>query len=235
MERLEGREGLAERELLALKLAEQELAEQELAGPARPEAAPGQPGAGVAEQSLAVPGLAEQSLAVRGLAEQSLAVPGLASGLAAAIERLIGLFRSLSPANGLSLTAAATLATLERSGPCRLTWLAVREGVTQPAMTQLIGRLQDAGLVDRVADPADGRVVQVRLTADGQATLAGRRAVRADRLAGLLARLSPDEQHVLAAALPAMEALAIAQRAEQAAATPARAGRDQAGRDRAGQ
>jgi DNA-binding MarR family transcriptional regulator len=225
MERLEGREGLAERELLALKLAEQELAEQELAGPARPEAAPGQPGAGVAEQSLTVPGLAEQSLAV----------PGLASGLAAAIERLIGLFRSLSPANGLSLTAAATLATLERSGPCRLTWLAVREGVTQPAMTQLIGRLQDAGLVDRVADPADGRVVQVRLTADGQATLAGRRAVRADRLAGLLARLSPDEQHVLAAALPAMEALAIAQRADQAAATPARAGRDQAGRDRAGQ
>jgi DNA-binding MarR family transcriptional regulator len=235
MERLEGREGLAERELLALKLAEQELAEQELAGPARPEAAPGQPGAGVAEQSLAVPGLAEQSLAVRGLAEQSLAVPGLASGLAAAIERLIGLFRSLSPANGLSLTAAATLATLERSGPCRLTWLAVREGVTQPAMTQLIGRLQDAGLVDRVADPADGRVVQVRLTADGQATLAGRRAVRADRLAGLLARLSPDEQHVLAAALPAMEALAIAQRADQAAATPARAGQNQAGRDRAGQ
>ena len=226
---------MAERELLALKLAEQELAEQELAGPARPEAAPGQPGAGVAEQSLAVPGLAEQSLAVPGLAEQSLAVPGLASGLAAAIERLIGLFRSLSPANGLSLTAAATLATLERSGPCRLTWLAVREGVTQPAMTQLIGRLQDAGLVDRMADPADGRVVQVRLTADGQATLAGRRAVRADRLAGLLARLSPDEQHVLAAALPAMEGLAIAQRAEQAAATPARAGRDQAGRDRAGQ
>ena len=126
------------------------------------------------------------------MAEQSLAVPGLASGLAAAIERLIGLFRSLSPANGLSLTAAATLATLERSGPCRLTWLAVREGVTQPAMTQLIGRLQDAGLVDRMADPADGRVVQVRLTADGKATLAGRRAVRADRLAGLLARLSPE-------------------------------------------
>ena len=131
---------MAERELLAQELAEQELAEQELAGPAQPGADLGRPGAGVAEQSLAVPGLAEQSLAV----------PGLASGLAAAIERLIGLFRSLSPANGLSLTAAATLATLERSGPCRLTWLAVQEGVTQPAMTQLIGRLQDAGLVDRV-------------------------------------------------------------------------------------
>jgi DNA-binding MarR family transcriptional regulator len=156
-------------------------------------------------------GLAEQDLAEQDLPEQYLPDLGLASGLAAAIERLIGLFRSLSPANGLSLTAAATLATLERSGPCRLTWLAVREGVTQPAMTQLIGRLQEAGLVDRVADPADGRVVRVRLTADGKATLAGRRAVRADRLAELLARLSPDEQDTLAAALPAMEALASGQ------------------------
>jgi DNA-binding MarR family transcriptional regulator len=152
------------------------------------------------------------------LDDQELPELGLASGLAAAIERLIGLFRSLSPANGLSLTAAATLATLERSGPCRLTWLAVREGVTQPAMTQLIGRLQDAGLVERIADPSDGRVVRVRLTADGKATLAGRRAVRADRLAELLARLTPAEQDTLTAALPAMEALASGQRPEPAAA-----------------
>ena len=138
----------------------------------------------------------------------------LAVGVAAALERLIGLFRSLSPASGLSLTAAATLATMERTGPCRLTWLAAREGVTQPAMTQLIARLQDAGLVDRATDPADGRVVQVRITADGQAMLARRRAVRADRLADLLDRLSPDERAALAAALPAMDALANAQRGE---------------------
>jgi DNA-binding MarR family transcriptional regulator len=143
----------------------------------------------------------------------------LASDVAAVLERLIGLFRSLSPASGLSLTAAGTLATLERSGPSRLTWLAVREGVTQPAMTQLIARLQDAGLVDRAADPADGRVVQVRITADGRAMLAGRRAVRAERLAGLLDRLSADERDVLAAALPAMDALANAQRAEPVPAT----------------
>jgi DNA-binding MarR family transcriptional regulator len=143
----------------------------------------------------------------------------LAAGVAAAIERLLGLFRSLSPASGLSLTAAATLATLERSGPCRLTWLATREGVTQPAMTQLIARLQDAGLVDREADPADGRVVQIRITADGRAVLAHRRAVRADRLTGLLERLSPDEREALAAALPAMDALASAQRAEPGTVT----------------
>jgi DNA-binding MarR family transcriptional regulator len=148
-----------------------------------------------------------------------LAEEALAAGVAAAVERLLGLFRSLSPASGLSLTAAATLATLERSGPCRLTWLATREGVTQPAMTQLIARLQDAGLVDREADPADGRVVQIRITADGKAVLAHRRAVRADRLAGLLERLSPAEREALAAALPAMDALASAQRADPGTAT----------------
>jgi DNA-binding MarR family transcriptional regulator len=142
----------------------------------------------------------------------------LAAAVAAALERLIGLFRSLSPASGLSLTAAATLATLERSGSSRLTWLAVREGVTQPAMTQLIARLEDAGLVDRAADPADGRVVQVRITADGKAMLAGRRAVRAERVTRLLDRLSPDERAALAAALPAMDALANAERSEPVAA-----------------
>ncbi|MBV9205911.1 MAG: MarR family transcriptional regulator [Actinobacteria bacterium] len=136
----------------------------------------------------------------------------LASGVAARLERLIGLFRSLNPPSGLSLTAAATLATLERSGPRRLTALAAQEGVTQPAMTQLIGRLQGSGMVIREADPADGRVVRVRLTDAGREMLARRRAVRAERLAVILARLSPQDRAALAAALPAIDALAGAHR-----------------------
>jgi len=148
----------------------------------------------------------------------------LAAAVAAALERLMGLFRSLTPPSGLSLTAAATLATLERSGPSRLTSLAVREGVTQPAMTQLIGRLQESGLVDRAADPTDGRVVQVRVTDEGRAMLARRRAVRAERLAEILARLSPDEQAALSATLPAMDALANAQQADPLPASASSAG-----------
>jgi DNA-binding MarR family transcriptional regulator len=136
----------------------------------------------------------------------------LAAEVAARLERLFGLVRSLSPPSGLSLTAAATLATLERSGPCRLTSLAAREGVTQPAMTQLVARLQDAGLVTRDADPADRRVVQVCITGEGKVTLARRRQARAERLAGMLARLSPDHRAALAAALPAMDALASTRR-----------------------
>src|SRR6516162_82615 len=142
----------------------------------------------------------------------------LAVGIAAGVERLVGLVRSLTPPDGISLTAAATLATLERSGPQRLTALAVREGVTQPAMTQLIGRLQDAGLVRREADPADGRVVQVWLTDRGRDLLARRRAVRAERLAVILAQISPEDRAALAAALPAIDALASAQRNSPSAA-----------------
>jgi DNA-binding MarR family transcriptional regulator len=131
----------------------------------------------------------------------------LATDVVAGLERLITLFRWLSSPTELSLTTVATLATLERSGPCRLTWLAASEGVTQPGMTQLISRLQDAGLVNRAADPADGRAVQVRITALGLTTLAARRAARAERLVGMLSQLNPAQRAALAAALPAIDAL----------------------------
>jgi DNA-binding MarR family transcriptional regulator len=134
----------------------------------------------------------------------------LAAQVVAGLERLVRLFRAVSSpgsANELSLTAVATLSTLERSGPHRLTWLAASEGVTQPGMTQLISRLQDAGLVDRIADPEDGRAVQVTITALGVTTLAARRAARAQQLAGLLNQLTPEQRSALAAALPAIDAL----------------------------
>jgi hypothetical protein len=38
----------------------------------------------------------------------------------------------------VSLTAASTLATVEQTGPQRITDLAVTEGVTQPSMTALV-------------------------------------------------------------------------------------------------
>lgn len=131
--------------------------------------------------------------------------------VAAGLERLLGLIRWLSPP-GLSLTAAATLTTLDRSGPRRLTELAANEGVTQPAMTQLVGRLEASGLVERCADPEDGRVVHVQLTDSGRDLIARRRAARAERLSRLLGALSPADQDALAAALPAINALAGARR-----------------------
>jgi DNA-binding MarR family transcriptional regulator len=129
-----------------------------------------------------------------------------AADVAAGLERLLALIRRLSPP-GLSLTAAAALTTLERSGPCRLTTLAAHEGVTQPAMTQLVGRLEDQGLAERCADADDRRAVNVQITLAGRELLGRRRATRAERLSGLLAQLSPSEQDALGAALPAINAL----------------------------
>jgi DNA-binding MarR family transcriptional regulator len=137
-----------------------------------------------------------------------------AADVAAGLARLLSLIRWLLPP-GMSLTSASTLSTLERSGPCRLTALAAAEGVTQPAMTQLVGRLADAGMVTKCADPADGRVVHVQLTDSGRDYLARRRDFRTERLSGLLAQLSKADQDALAAALPAMNALVSLQRDEQ--------------------
>jgi DNA-binding MarR family transcriptional regulator len=137
-----------------------------------------------------------------------------AAEVAAGLAQLLALLRWLM-APGMSLTSASTLGTLERSGPCRLTALAAAEGVTQPAMTQLVGRLADAGLVTKCADPADGRVVHVQLTDSGRDLLARRRDFRTERLSVLLARLSRTDQDALAAALPAMNALVSLQRDEQ--------------------
>jgi DNA-binding MarR family transcriptional regulator len=173
----------------------------------------GRAGEGTPDTGLAGEGTPDTGLAGEGTPDTGRAGnETLAAGVAAGIEGLIGLLRWLSPPSGLSLTATATLATLERSGPARLTALAAREGVTQPAMTQLIARLEEAGLVTRATDPADGRAVEVRITAEGQALLARRRVYRAERLTGMLAELSPEQQVALAAALPAMDALASAHR-----------------------
>ena len=138
----------------------------------------------------------------------TMPLDALAAALTTDLERIFRLFRSLSPAGGMSMTAAATLAAIERLGPQRLTVLAAREGVTQPAMTQLISRLEDSGLVHREASQEDGRVVLVVITDDGRAMIARRRAGRNERLAGIIAQLGPEHQEALAAALPALDALA---------------------------
>jgi DNA-binding MarR family transcriptional regulator len=149
----------------------------------------------------------------------TMTLDALAGALTTDLERILGLFRSLSPASGLSMTAAATLAAIERLGPQRLTVLAAREGVTQPAMTQLISRLEESGLVRREASPEDGRVVLVVMTHEGRAVLARRRSVRSERMAAIIAQLSPEHRAALAIALPALDALASVPRDDD----PARA------------
>jgi len=128
--------------------------------------------------------------------------------VAAAFERLYEALRRLTPRDGLSLTAASTLRRLDRGGARRLTDLAAAEGVTQPAMTQLVSRLEREGLVSRGGDPADGRVVVVRVTAPGRALVRRRRAARVRALSGVLKELPLADRVALAAAAPALDRLA---------------------------
>jgi DNA-binding MarR family transcriptional regulator len=122
-------------------------------------------------------------------------------------ERLFALLRRLNPPQDVSLTAASTLRTLERDGPHRLSGLAAKEGVTQPAMTQVVSRLERDALAERDTDPADGRVVLVRITAAGRDLLRHRRQTRAARLAVLMDALAPEDRAAIMAALPALDRL----------------------------
>ncbi|WP_217496019.1 MarR family winged helix-turn-helix transcriptional regulator [Agrococcus sp. SGAir0287] len=128
--------------------------------------------------------------------------------LSAALERIARRVRGADLPGGLSSIAASTLYVLATEGPTRLTALADAEHVTQPAMTQLVRRLEREGLVERRHDPSDGRAVLVAATDAGAALSAERRAARADALAAVLEEVDADERAALAAALPALEHLA---------------------------
>lgn len=135
------------------------------------------------------------------------------SVLAARLDDLVLAVRSATAQRaGLSLTAAATLARLQREGPARLTELAAAEGISQPSMTSLVARLSAQGLVRRDDDPTDRRAVVLSLTPAGADLLAQRRASRTARLAPALADLSPDELRRIAEAMPALDHLTDALR-----------------------
>ena len=123
------------------------------------------------------------------------------------LDAFFSLWRHLIPTDGVSLTAGSTLGLLLRSGAQRLTALAEREAVSQPAMTGLVSRLQGAGLVVRHRDPIDGRAVGVELTAMGRTLIQDRRARRAAALEGLLDVLDPGERARFDAAIPALRRL----------------------------
>lgn len=99
------------------------------------------------------------------------------------IARLL-LRRTTSP---LSRAEAQVLSALDE-GPMRITELAAHQALAQPTVTQLVGRLEERGLVARGRDPRDGRVVLVSSTPAGRDQLASlRREYRAllrDQLAG---------------------------------------------------
>ncbi|WP_399881237.1 MarR family winged helix-turn-helix transcriptional regulator [Streptomyces sp. BBFR51] len=121
-----------------------------------------------------------------------------------AVEQMIRYVRHSARTGSLSTAASSTLARLSREGPGRLTELARAEGVSQPNMTQLVTRLERAGLVRRTADASDRRGVLVEVTATGLEVFAQRRAERAQALQELMEDMTGPEQRATSAALLAL-------------------------------
>jgi DNA-binding MarR family transcriptional regulator len=127
----------------------------------------------------------------------------------------------------ISLTAASTLSTLDRTGARRLTDLAVIEGVSQPSMSVLVTGLEQSGLAERRPDPADRRVVLVALTADGAEYIRARRRAGAGTFADLIDKLPADQASALLAAVPAMNRLRELESDQRAAAAGAQQAEDE--------
>jgi len=126
--------------------------------------------------------------------DRSGAVDESAEGLEQAAILMV---RHMSDRTALNLTALLTLSTLEREGPVRVTTLATAANIGQPAMTELIQRLERHGLVTRVDDPEDGRVALVSLSDAGRALRGDQQRERRDRLAVLLTALPAEDEAAL--------------------------------------
>ena len=109
--------------------------------------------------------------------------------------------RHLGVRTGMGLTANLALGTLDREGPARVTALASAASIGQPAMTELVQRLERQGLVTRVDDPGDGRAALVTITDAGRALLADQGRDRRDRLAELFTALPADDEATLTLAM----------------------------------
>ena len=64
----------------------------------------------------------------------------------------------------LPYAQARLLSMIEDQGAARISDLAALDHCSQPTMTTQVRRLESAGLVSRIADPADARAVLISIT-----------------------------------------------------------------------
>jgi DNA-binding MarR family transcriptional regulator len=106
---------------------------------------------------------------------RTIMAPDLASRLRLDISRMARRLRQEAGAS-LSPSQTAALATIERHGPLTPSELAQRERVQRPTVTRVLARLEEAGLVERAADPQDRRCSLVSISAEGGELLDALRA-----------------------------------------------------------
>ena len=112
--------------------------------------------------------------------------------------------RSLGGWQDLELTMpqARTMFLLHRQGPTRMGVLSEHLGRGLPSVTGMVDRLVKKGLVERVEDPSDRRVVACRLTDEGKRAVERFWQVSRERRLALADALTLDE---LEAVVPALD------------------------------
>jgi DNA-binding MarR family transcriptional regulator len=133
--------------------------------------------------------------------------------VAAAIRVSIGLLRrrlrQLPVEGELTLPETAALARLDRGGPATPGALAKQEQISPQSMGATLAGLETRGLVERHADPGDGRRAVMSLTTAGRQVLQDKRNARTQQLAqALSAGFTRDELSQLMTAAPLLERLA---------------------------
>jgi DNA-binding MarR family transcriptional regulator len=122
----------------------------------------------------------------------------------AAMRRLRG--RDTHRPDALSHAQYQVLFELLRAGELPAGELAAVADVSPASMTQMLDRLADGGLVERVRSEKDRRVVGARLTTAGRAVCEERRAVIEPMWREKLVGFSASELHTAAAVLDQLTA-----------------------------
>ena len=135
---------------------------------------------------------------------QTISTTDLAHRLRPVLTRIARRMRQAA-AGDLSPTQGAALATIDCHGPLTPSELAVREHIQRPTATRVLARLEEAGLVERTADPTDRRSTLVATSAEGRALLARIRERKDAYLVTRLDSLSPDELATLERAAGILE------------------------------
>ena len=132
----------------------------------------------------------------------------LADRLHTAAIHLLRRLRREDDAAGLSAPRLSALSVVVFGGPITIGALAAAEQVRAPTMSRLVAALEVQGLVRRVSDRTDHRIVRVEATARGRALLQAGRRRRVGVLTGDIRELSTAERRTLTTAIPLFERLA---------------------------
>lgn len=125
-----------------------------------------------------------------------------------AIARLARQLNTSATGEGLTPTQASVLALIVGRGPVGLPELVRLEHINPTMLSRVVGKLAEAGLIDRSPDPDDLRSVTVEVTDAGREVHARIKQQRADAVSAAASKLPAAEQQALIRALDAMDHLA---------------------------